>query len=115
MFTNKCFIKLRNFNKSLLTHSKKYFAINVNALKSVLRDEIQSEEKNYSPVDKSELNQFYQSTNFNFVENDSTKMELKKVENGTEITIKFFSKPPMPQMDQDPNNPEDMGKNFKKN
>ena len=115
MLSRNFLFNLKNLNKSLFNNSKRFFASNTNSLKSVLNEEISSEEKNYSPVDNTELTQFYQSTKFDFVESasDSTKMELKKVENNTEITIKFFSKPPMPQEDQDPNSQEEMGKENK--
>ena len=110
MLSRRFLPNLKNLNKSIFTTSKRFFAINTTSLKSVLNEEISSEEKNYSPVDKSELTQFYQNTKFEFSENDSTKMELKKVENGNELTVTFFSKPPTPQPEQDPNNQEEMGK-----
>ena len=109
MLSRNFLSNLKNLNKSIFNNSKRFFAINTTSIKSVLNEEISSEEKNYSPVDKNELTQFYQSTKFEFVESESTKMELKKVENDTEITVSFFSKPPTPQMDQDPNNQEDQG------
>jgi hypothetical protein len=110
MLSRRILSNLRNLNKSIFNNSRKFFAINTSSLKSVLKEEISSEEKNYSPVDKAELTQFYQSTKFQFVEDDSTKMELRKIENGKEVTVIFFSKPPTPQPEQDPNNQEDMGK-----
>ena len=109
MLSRNLVSNLKNLNKSIFNNSKRFFAVNTTSIKSVFDEEISSEEKNYSPVDKNELTQFYQSTKFEFVESESTKMELKKVENDTEITVSFFSKPPTPQMDQDPNNQEDQG------
>jgi hypothetical protein len=110
MLSSRFISNLKNLNKSIFKNSKKFFAVNTSSLKSVLKEEISSEEKGYTPVDKTELTQFYESTKFKFVEDDSTKMELRKVENGNEITVSFFSKPPTPQPEQDPNNQEDMGK-----
>jgi hypothetical protein len=109
MLSRRLFSTIKNLNKSIFNNSKKFFATNTSSLKSVLKEELSSEEKNYSPVDKTELTQFYESTKFKFSEDHSTKMELKKVENGTEVTVTFFSKPPTPQPEQDPNNQEDMG------
>ena len=110
MLSRRILSNFKNLNKSIFNSSKRFFAINNTSIKSVLNEEISSEEKNYSPVDQSELSQFKQNTKFEFTENDTTKMELKKVENGTELTVTFFSKPPTPQPEQDPNNQEDMGK-----
>jgi hypothetical protein len=110
MLSRNFITNLKNFNKKISKSSLRYFTTNTSPLKSILKEEINSEEKNYSPVDKAELNQFFQSTKFEFVETSSTKMELKKTDNGTEITIRFFSKPPMPGNDQEENsNQEDMG------
>jgi len=109
MLSRRFLSNFKNLNKSFFNNSKRFFAVNTASLKSVLNQEITSEEENYSPVDKTELTQFYQSTKFQFSENDTTKMELKKSENGTEVTVSFFSKPPTPQPEQDPNNQEDMG------
>ena len=114
MLSRNLVSNLKNLNKSIFNNSKRFFAVNTTSIKSVFDEEISSEEKNYSPVDKSELTQFHQSTKFEFIENDTTKMDLKKVENGTEITVSFSSKPPTPQQEQDPNNQDDMG-NFSLN
>jgi hypothetical protein len=110
MLSRNFLSNLKNFNKKISKNSLRYFANNTNSLKSVLKEEINSEEKNYSPVDSAELNQFYQSTKFEFVEKNSTLMELKKNNEGTDITIRFYSKPPMPSNDQEENsNQEDAG------
>ena len=111
MLSKRILQNLRFLNKSIFNSNKKFFSVNTTSLKSVLKEEISSEEKNYSPVDQKELTQFYQSTKFEFSENESTRMELKKNENGTQVVVTFFSKPPMPQQEQDPNNEEEQGKN----
>lgn len=115
MLSRNFLYNFKNFNKKISLSknlSLKYFALNKTSLKSVLKSEINSEEKNYSPVDSSELNQFYQSTKFEFLEKNSTKMELKKVQNETNITIRFYSKPPMPsnENEEENSNQEDIGK-----
>lgn len=102
MLSRKLFSQIKSV--MIVNPTKRLFAFKVDSLKNVVKSEIAHEETNYTPVDKNELNQFYQSTNFKFREfNDSTKMELRKVENGHEITINFYSKPPTPEPEQDPN------------
>lgn len=105
MLSRKIFsqIKINPFNIN-----KRFFAFKVDTLKNVLKSEIAHEETNYTPVDKKELNEFYQTTKFQFKEFDnSTKMELKKTENNYDIVVNFFAKPPSPQPEQDPNNQDE--------
>jgi len=77
---------------------RSFSTFKVDSLKNILKSEIKHEENNYTPVDQNELNQFFQSTKFQFRElENSTKMELRKIENNLEITVNFHAKPPSPQ------------------
>lgn len=77
---------------------RSFSTFKVDSLKNILKSEIKHEETNYTPVDQNELTQFFQSTKFQFREHEnSTKMELKRVENNLEVIVNFFAKPPSPQ------------------
>jgi len=79
-----------------------FSSFKVDSLKNVLKAEIKHEETNYAPVDQGELNQFFQTTKFQFKElENSTKMELRKVEGNVEIIVNFYAKPPSPQPDSE--------------
>lgn len=80
---------------------------NTDSLKNILKSEIKHEEINYTPVDQNELNQFFQSTKFQFKEyENSSKMELNKTENNLDIIIIFTAKPPSPQPETEPGQEE---------
>ncbi len=84
--------------KTFIVSVRGFSTFKIESLKNILKSEIKHEETNYAPVDQVELNQFFQSTNFQFKEYDnSTKMELKKVDKNVEVCINFNAKPPTPQ------------------
>ena len=92
----KFFLK-KVVNKSLLRMT---FATKTEGLKNMLKQEIEYEEKNYSPVDKSEMTQFYKSSGFTFVEKEnSPRMELTKTSGDYEVIVSFLAKPPIPQQE----------------
>jgi hypothetical protein len=104
LFTQKMISKnilnqLRKINPILSKIPLRSFStFKVDSLKNILKSEIKHEETNYTPVDQNELNQFLQSTKFQFKElENSTKMELRKIENNMEIIVNFQAKPPTPQ------------------
>jgi hypothetical protein len=85
------------------THGMRFFATKTDGLKSMLKQEIEYEEKNYTPVDKAEMNTFYKSSGFNFSEKESSaRMELTKTVGNYDIIVNFLAKPPMPQEEGQP-------------
>jgi hypothetical protein len=76
----------------------KSFSTKTEGLKTILKQEIEYEEKNYSPVDKAELTQFYKTSGFNFTEKENTpRMELSKSVGNYDVIVNFLAKPPIPQ------------------
>ncbi len=76
----------------------RFFSVNLDGLRNILKSEINHEESNYSPVDQSELQQFFQNTKFEFFDKEnSMTMELRKTIGNFDIVINFQAKPPMPQ------------------
>lgn len=74
---------------------KKFSA--VNALKDIVKQEIDHEEKNYEPVSSEDKKTFLTNSKFVFTEQEnSTLMSLKKVEGNYEVEVIFNSRPPVP-------------------
>lgn len=97
--------------KSLRPHFKNVFktiapfrsfsTVNVDGLKTILKNEINHEETNYTPVDQNELKTFYSNTKFHFTEQpDALSMELTKSQGNYDVIINFQAKPPVPQDEQ---------------
>lgn len=104
MLTRTFQLLRRNITKSSL----KTFSANVDGLKKIVNSEIDHEEKNYSPVDQGDLDSFFKNSGYKFTEvENSTRMELTKSEAGYDIVINFSAKPPFPQDENAPENPED--------
>jgi complement component 1 Q subcomponent-binding protein len=104
MLTRTFQLLRRNIAKSSL----RPFSAKVDGLKKIIASEIDHEEKNYSPVDQSDLTSFYKNSNFNFTESDnSTRMELRKSEAGYDVVINFSAKPPFPEDEAAPENQEE--------
>lgn len=110
MLSRNLFSQLRRVN-FFNNPARRFFAFKYQSFKEILKSEVNHEETNYTPVDKTELNQFFNSTKFQFIESEtSTKMELKKIDGNNEVIVNFYAKPPTPQTEQDPNNQEEAGK-----
>ena len=104
MLTRTFQLLRRNISKT----SFKPFSAKVDGIKKIINSEIDHEEKNYSPVDQGDLDSFFKNSKFNFTESEnSTRMELKKSEAGHDIIINFSAKPPFPQEEANPENPEE--------
>jgi hypothetical protein len=94
--------------RSIAKTSLRHFSAKVDGLKKIITSEVEHEQKNYSPVDQGDLDSFYKNSNFKFTESEnSTRMELKKSEAGYDIVINFSAKPPFPQDEAAPENPEE--------
>jgi complement component 1 Q subcomponent-binding protein len=88
--------------------TKRHFSAKIDGLKKILTSEIDHEKGNYSPVDQADLETFFKNSNFKFAESDNTtKMELRKSEAGYDIIVNFAAKPPFPQDEAAPENPEE--------
>jgi len=85
----------------------------VNALKDIVKQEIEHEQKNYEAVSNEDKNTFLTNSGFAFEEvPNSTIMTLKKTQGNYDICINFQARPPAPtndeaQQDQQENNEQE--------
>jgi hypothetical protein len=95
MMLSKFFSNIKTTQSQTLT---RFFSTKTDGLKNILKQEIEYEEKNYTPVDKGELSTFYKSSGFSFKEHENTpRMELTKTVGNFEVIVNFLAKPPIPQ------------------
>jgi hypothetical protein len=74
---------------------KRAFSIKATSIKNILKQEIDHEEKSYTPVDKAEMSTFFKNSGFNFTEKENSyRMELTKTDE-YEVIVNFLAKPPM--------------------
>jgi hypothetical protein len=106
----------KNLNTRAVMAMRRTFATKTDGIKGILKTEIEYEEKNYSPVDKGEMQTFFKTSGFNFTEKESsTRMELTKTQGNYDVVVNFVAKPPFPQDENAPQegaNESEKGKIF---